>query len=201
MNRIYIITTQGCEACNIMINIIDSIHNKYKYKFEYIIVDRNYVPEWISNNIILEDFPTVIFTKYNVIKYHFKGTKPAKEIENILEDINFINKQDMDNTDLAKLYAKNTVSIEEVKENMKDVYVTTIRAFDKPVTYVEVRMKNGFTVRETTTCVDPANYSEEIGKEICLKRIEDKIWFLLGYALQERMYNVKVPSGAKSVKS
>ena len=107
----------------------------------------------------------------------------------------------MDNINLAKFYAKNTVTIEEVKENMKDVYVTTIKAFDKPVTYVEVRMKNGFTVRETTTCVDPANYSEEIGKEICLKRIEDKIWFLLGYALQERMYSAKVPNNARSVNS
>jgi hypothetical protein len=48
-------------------------------------------------------------------------------------------------------------------------------------------MKNGFTVRETTTCVDPANYNEEIGKEICLKRIEDKIWLLLGYALQDKL--------------
>ena len=200
-NRIYIITTQGCEACSIMVNIIDSIQNRYKNKFEYLIVDRDFVPEWIRNNVILEDFPTVIFVKDDVIKYHFKGTKPAKEIEKILEDINFINKQDIDNADLAKLYAKNTVTIEEVKENMKDVYVTTIKAFDKPVTYVEVRMKNGFTVRETTTCVDPANYSEEIGKEICLKRIEDKIWFLLGYTLQERMYSAKVPNNARSVNS
>jgi hypothetical protein len=28
----------------------------------------------------------------------------------------------------------------------------------------------------------------EIGKEICLKKIEDKVWFLLGYALQEKLY-------------
>ena len=49
-------------------------------------------------------------------------------------------------------------------------------------------MKNGFTLRESTTCVDPANYSEEIGKEICLKHIEDKIWLLLGYALQDKAF-------------
>ena len=89
MNKIYIITTQGCEACNIMINIIKSIYDSNKYKFEYAVVDRIYVPVWISNNVVLEDFPTVIFIKDNVIKYHFKGTKPAKEIEQILEDINF----------------------------------------------------------------------------------------------------------------
>ena len=92
---------------------------------------------------------------------------------------------------------QNTVTEEDVKANMQDVFVTTIRAFDNPVTYVEVRMKNDFTVRETTTCVDPANYNEEIGKEICLKRIEDKIWFLLGYALQDKIYNTPVNTNTK----
>lgn len=82
---------------------------------------------------------------------------------------------------------KNTVTIEEVKANMQDVFVTTLKPFDKPVTFVEVRMLNGFTVRESATCVDPANYDEEIGKQICLKRIEDKIWMLLGY---EKQYEV-----------
>lgn len=76
------------------------------------------------------------------------------------------------------------VTPEEVKENMQDVIVKTLDDFGKPCTYVAVRMKNGFTLRESTTCVDPANYSEEIGKQICLEKIEDKVWFLLGYALQ-----------------
>lgn len=82
----------------------------------------------------------------------------------------------------------NTVTKEEVMENMQDVICKTATEFDKPVTYVTVRMKNGFTVRESTTCVDPANYDEEVGKQICLEKIEDKIWFLLGYALQDKVY-------------
>lgn len=83
---------------------------------------------------------------------------------------------------------KNKVTKEEVQANMQDVIVRTVMEFGKPCTYVTVRMKNGFTLRESTTCVDPANYDENIGKEICLKRIEENIWFLLGYALQEKMY-------------
>ena len=83
---------------------------------------------------------------------------------------------------------KITVTPEEVAENMKDVLVRTVEEFGKPCTYVTVRMKNGFTLRESTTCVDPSTYSEEIGKEICLKRIENKVWFLLGYALQEKAF-------------
>ena len=83
---------------------------------------------------------------------------------------------------------KNTVTIEQVRENMQDVIVRTLDDFGKPCTYVTVRMKNGFTLRESTTCVDPANYDENIGKEICLEKIEDKVWFLLGYQLQEDLY-------------
>lgn len=83
---------------------------------------------------------------------------------------------------------KNTVTQAEVNENMRDVIVRTVVEFEKPTTYVTIRMKNGFTLRESTTCVDPANYNEEIGKALCLKRLEEKVWYLLGYALQERMY-------------
>ena len=67
------------------------------------------------------------------------------------------------------------VTQEEVKENMQDVIVRTLDDFGKPCTYVTVRMKNGFTLRESTTCVDPANYNEEIGKQICLEKIGDKV--------------------------
>jgi hypothetical protein len=82
-----------------------------------------------------------------------------------------------------------TVTKEQVQENMQDVIVRTLQDFEKPCTYVTVRMKNGFTLRESTTCVDPANYDEEIGKQICLEKIEDKVWFLLGYALQDKVAN------------
>lgn len=81
----------------------------------------------------------------------------------------------------------NTVTQEEVNKNMQDVLVRTVEEFGKPTTYVTVRMENGFTLRESTTCVDPSNYDENIGKEVCLKRIEDKIWFLLGYTLQSKL--------------
>ena len=83
---------------------------------------------------------------------------------------------------------KNSVNIQDVLNNTKNYICETRVEFGKPVTYVTVQMLNGFTIRESTTCVDPENYSEEIGKEICLKKIEDKIWFLLGYSLQEKLY-------------
>jgi hypothetical protein len=96
---------------------------------------------------------------------------------------------------------KNTVTIEQVKENMQDVIVRTLDDFGKPCTYVTVRMKNGFTLRESTTCVDPANYDEEIGKKICLEKIEDKIWFLLGYALQDKVSKCTFKEALEALKN
>ena len=85
----------------------------------------------------------------------------------------------------------NKVTIEDVRANMQNVVVKTEKEFDKPVTVVTVRMRNGFTLRESTTCVDPKNYDERIGVEICLKRIEEKIWWLLGYELQNGLSDIK----------
>ena len=51
-------------------------------------------------------------------------------------------------------------------------------------TIVIVTLRNGFTLTETSSCVDPKNYDEEVGKQICLRKIHDKIWFLLGFLLQ-----------------
>ena len=84
---------------------------------------------------------------------------------------------------------RRTVTIEDVRENMRDVIVRTQYDFGKPTTYVTIRMKNGFTLRESTTCVDPSNYNENVGVEICLKRLEQQVWFLLGYALQDKLHN------------
>ena len=55
--------------------------------------------------------------------------------------------------------------------------------FDK-CTLVCVKLENGFVLTESSACVDPANYNEEIGKEICFERIKNKIWELEGYRSQ-----------------
>ena len=80
-----------------------------------------------------------------------------------------------------------TVTKAMVEDNMRDFSVSTIIEFDKPITCVTLRMKNGFTLVESSTCVDPDKYSEEIGKQICLEKLEDKVWHLLGYLLQEKV--------------
>ena len=53
----------------------------------------------------------------------------------------------------------NTVTKDEVMANMKEVVCRTEEVLGKPVTHVSVRMKNGFTLHETTTCVESADVS------------------------------------------
>ena len=97
--------------------------------------------------------------------------------------------------------SKITVTQKQVNENMQDILCRTEVEFGKLVTYVTVKMKNGFTIRESTTCVDPANYDEEIGKKVCLEKLEDKIWFLLGYALQDKISKCTFKEALEALKN
>lgn len=62
---------------------------------------------------------------------------------------------------------------------------------DGKTTIVHATLKNGYKLTEASSCVDPKNYSKEIGTQICLKKIEDKIWGLLGFLLQTAFEGVK----------
>lgn len=52
------------------------------------------------------------------------------------------------------------------------------------MTVLNVELKNGTVFAESSACVDPANYDEKIGAGICLNRAKDRVWHLLGFALQ-----------------
>ena len=67
-----------------------------------------------------------------------------------------------------------------------DIDVATV--FDK-CTVVACKLPNGFIIVESSACVDPDNYNKELGKKICMKKIEDKVWELEGYLLQEKVRN------------
>lgn len=82
---------------------------------------------------------------------------------------------------------KNTVTAEEIDALMKDAEISISTTHEK-CTVVSVKLKNGFVITETSACVDKANYDIEKGKEICLRRIKNKLWELEGYCLQKSLY-------------
>ena len=51
-------------------------------------------------------------------------------------------------------------------------------------TIVHLTLPNGFEIVGSSTCVDPNEYDFDIGVSIALKRVEDQIWLLEGYLLQ-----------------
>jgi hypothetical protein len=76
----------------------------------------------------------------------------------------------------------NTITQENVELFLKSFQVITLD--DNKTTVVKAELVNGFTIVESSSCVDPANYDENIGADICLNRIKNKIWELLGFLLQ-----------------
>lgn len=80
-----------------------------------------------------------------------------------------------------------SVNPEWIKEIMDNSQVVIKTMFNK-CTVVSCQLPNGFVITEYSACVSPENYNELMGVEICLKKIESKIWELEGYRLQEVLY-------------
>jgi hypothetical protein len=77
----------------------------------------------------------------------------------------------------------NSVTQAQINEILSNSQIEVQTLFDK-TTVVTAKLPNGFIIVESSSCVDPANYCETLGKDICLKRIENKVWELEGYKLQ-----------------
>lgn len=61
----------------------------------------------------------------------------------------------------------------------------------KPFTMVQMVYPTGFTDFATSACVDPKNYSEKIGSDICVKKINDRLWGFLGFMLQWAKFGLR----------
>ncbi|BEV08009.1 Gp49 family protein [Methylophilus sp. DW102] len=51
-----------------------------------------------------------------------------------------------------------------------------------------LQLKNGATVTGDSACVSPANFDEQIGRNIARQNAREKIWQLEGYLLKQRLY-------------
>lgn len=90
------------------------------------------------------------------------------------------------NTDLKP--DQPSVSQKMVDDFIVEVHVTTL---GEKTTVVRAVLVNGFEIVDASSCVSPENYSEELGKKICLERIKGKVWMLLGFLLQTGVSGVK----------
>lgn len=76
------------------------------------------------------------------------------------------------------------------KETIDNILSQTLIAVEKygdKTTILKATLPNGFIVVESSSCVDPKNFNMSIGEQICMKKLEDKIWELEGYKLQNEL--------------
>lgn len=80
-----------------------------------------------------------------------------------------------------------------VGQKMVDDFIVDYEVFTKKgkITIVIATLVNGFTIVESSACVDPKNYNEEIGAEICKERIKNQVWNHLGFLLQTAYKGIK----------
>ncbi|WP_288201542.1 Gp49 family protein [Ruminococcus bromii] len=81
----------------------------------------------------------------------------------------------------------NSVTKRQIDELLEESEIKVETVYDK-VTIVTCKLPNGFVITESSGAVSPANYDKKIGTEICMERIENKLWELEGYALAKQLY-------------
>lgn len=88
---------------------------------------------------------------------------------------------------------------EYIKEIIDNAEIEVTTMFDK-TTVVAAKFPNGFVLVESSSCMDQKEYSEEIGAEICMSKIEDRLWELEGYFQTSMQHLINVYEYAKGDK-
>jgi hypothetical protein len=86
---------------------------------------------------------------------------------------------------------QNRVTIEKIQKLLNEAE-TEEHVFWGKVLVVSYKLPNGFTLEGVGSCVDPANFDLEIGRMIARKKVEDQMWLLEGYKLQEELFKAGV---------
>lgn len=88
---------------------------------------------------------------------------------------------------------KNLPSGVSIGPQMVDDFIDKVESMTmgEKTTVTQITLKNGFIITESSSCVDPKNYSMEIGEKINLEHAKNKIWELLGFLLQTAYHGFK----------
>lgn len=79
---------------------------------------------------------------------------------------------------------------ENIDKLMAEANIEVITFFDK-TTVVVAQFPNGFVITESSSCVDPKDYSRKTGEEICLRRIKDRLYEMEAYHIQEMQHETE----------
>lgn len=81
---------------------------------------------------------------------------------------------------------KKSLTQQDIDDIINKTEIITMTMFGK-TTIVVAKLPNGFVLVESSSCVSPESYDEVVGIEICMEKIENKIWEMEGYKLQSKL--------------
>lgn len=99
----------------------------------------------------------------------------------------FEKKVDKEHTEETKLKSIPNSRIEEIMNGSK-ITVSTVGK----TTICHCKLPNGFEMVESSSCLNPDDYNEEIGKEICIKKLTERVYELEAYRISENHYQNKM---------
>lgn len=82
----------------------------------------------------------------------------------------------------------NTIVETNVHDFVKEI---EYQQWGDKTTIAKATLANGFIITESSSCVDPANFSMDIGSNICKENIYNRVWNLLGFLLQTAQHGIK----------
>lgn len=92
----------------------------------------------------------------------------------------------------AEIVARGQTAPRVTTERIEEVIVNT-DFYVFPGTTLTVcclTLRNGFTVTGESAAASPANFDQEIGRQIAFKNAREKVWPLEGYLLKQRLSEV-----------
>ena len=80
-----------------------------------------------------------------------------------------------------------------ISQQMVDDFIreTEVITMGDKTTVVRAVLRNGFEIVEASSCVSAENYDEQLGAQICLEHIKNKVWMLLGFLLQTAVHGIQ----------
>lgn len=109
-------------------------------------------------------------------------------LEKVLDEEIIVLTPDLINIDedSTTTQVNDSVKKEDIDSILSQTLISVEKYGDK-TTILKATLPNGFVVVESSSCVDPKNFNMSIGEQICMKKLEDKIWELEGYKLQNEL--------------
>jgi hypothetical protein len=82
----------------------------------------------------------------------------------------------------------NKIPESRINEIMEQSDYEVIDSKHGSCTVVIMTMPNGFTLVESSGCIDPKEYDHDLGVELCKAALKRKVWQLEGYLGKQAFY-------------